>query len=400
MYGTQQASEKGMFFHIDESGNTGNNLFDAAQPTLSYGLLSSRTNVDVLGAKIHRAMLSKLGVQTLHAAELGTDRIEVIAPLLIELQKKMSFDFDYYFIEKPTYALVQFFEAVYDAGLNEAVAWMHYWTPMRFFLIRLLQDLLDEDLLRRSWSLSSEKKISRRQDEVVALLSDVRERVAACRLDDRTKEILMCPLDFGIAHPQKLDFGTSDPKIISPNAIAFQFVATAMGRRLRKKGVKTALAITLDHQQQFNSAQLTTHEAQRMIDEGFKKAPSDQQAFILNHPLYQHLNRQEVVDRGIPAESPVVSRSAHSIGLQIVDVYLWLTNKFLQGVALPPGANALARQFLKRASYDGVSMKGMMSRWRAFEEQLPTFEELTESQMQMAAKLRENHRSKVASLGI
>lgn len=127
-----------MYFHVDESGNTGNNLFDSAQPTLSYGVLSSHSNVDELGISIHGAMLSNLGVESLHAAELGIERIDSIVPLLAELHDRMDFSFDYYFIEKPTYALVQFFEAVYDAGLNEAVAWSHYWTPMRFLLIGAL----------------------------------------------------------------------------------------------------------------------------------------------------------------------------------------------------------------------------------------------------------------------
>ena len=389
-----------MFFHIDESGNTGNGLFDAAQPVLSYGLLSSCTNVDALGVELHRAMLAKLGVEALHAADLGSRRIETIAPILIQLQNKMNFSFDYYFMHKPTYALVQFFEAVYDAGLNEAVAWMHYWTPMRFFLIGALGELMDEALLRRSWSLSTERRISARLDEVVALLREVRERVSSSDLDARGKEIFINPLNFGIAHPSRLDFGTSDPKIISPNAVAFQFVINAMGRHLRKKGAKTALAVTLDHQQQFNAAQLKTHEAQRLIAEGFKKSPADQQAFILNHPLYQHLNRDEVIGRRVPVESPHVKRSAQSIGLQVVDVYLWLTNKVLQGVDLPPASGALAHRFLKRASLDGISMEGMQRRWRAFEEQLPGFEDLTEDQLREACEVRDIHRGKVASLGI
>ena len=67
-----------MFFHVDESGNTGNNLFDAAQPTISYGLLSSRTNVDALGTRLHSLMLAKLGVDSLHGAELGAERIEAM----------------------------------------------------------------------------------------------------------------------------------------------------------------------------------------------------------------------------------------------------------------------------------------------------------------------------------
>lgn len=44
----------------------------------------------------------------------------------------MQFDFDYYFIEKPDYVLVLLFDAVFDAGLNEAVKWDVYWTPLRY----------------------------------------------------------------------------------------------------------------------------------------------------------------------------------------------------------------------------------------------------------------------------
>ena len=387
-----------MFFHIDESGNTGNNLFDAAQPTISYGLLSSSTNVDALGINLHRLMLSKLGVDSLHGTELGLDRIEQIAPLLIDLQEKMKFSFDYYFIDKSTYALVQFFEAVYDAGLNEAVAWMHYWTPMRFFLIGLLSQILDEALLRRSWSLSSEKRISTRLDEVVGLLSEVRERVVSSNLDQRTKEILSYPLEFGIAYPEKLDFGAHDPKLISPNAVAFQFVVSAMGRHVRKKGVRKALAVTVDHQQQFNAAQLRTHDAQRLIAEGLRKAPAVQPEFILNHPLYRHLDRVDMLASVVPERSPTVSRSVESIGLQIVDIYLWLANRLLQGKELRPATEALAARFLRRASIDGISLEGMMSRWNAFEAQLPNFEDLTDDQLRAAAEMREDHRARVGSL--
>ena len=70
-----------MFFFIDESGNTGNNLFDPEQPILSYGLLSSAPNPDELATAAHASMLRKLGVDCLHANQLGvggvTARAEV-----------------------------------------------------------------------------------------------------------------------------------------------------------------------------------------------------------------------------------------------------------------------------------------------------------------------------------
>ena len=389
-----------MFFHVDESGNTGNNLFDVAQPTLSYGLLSSRSNVDVLGVEIHSAMLASLGVDALHAAELGVDRIESIAPLLIALHEKMAFSFDYYFIDKPTYALVQFFEAVYDAGLNDAVAWVHYWTPMRFLLIGALSEILNEEFLHKSWSLSIERRIATRLGEVVNLLQDARGRIADSAADARLKEILTDPLDFGIDRPERLDFGASNPKIISPNAVAFQFVVSAMARHVRGAPDGAAVVVTLDHQQQFNTAQLRTYESQRLIAEGFKKAPAEQRDFILNHPLYQHLDREEALASGVPEAAPRIARSVQSIGLQIVDIYLWLANRVIQGADLPAGSADLARRFLSSGMFDGIWMNGMLNRWRAFEAQLPKIEELTPEQMKAAIDSRESHRAHIASLAI
>lgn len=173
-----------------------------------------------------------------------------------------------------------------------------------------------------------------------------------------------------------------------------------MGRRVRAKGAKGAVAVTLDHQQEFNAAQLKTHEAQRMIAEGFKKASPGQQAFILEHPLYRHLERDEVRARGIPVQSPLVTRSNKSIGLQIVDIYLWLTNRLMQGQPLSSGLTALAHLFLKRMRYDGISMEGMWGRWSAFEKQLPALEDMTEAQAQAAAKLMASHQETIARLNL
>lgn len=385
-----------MYFHVDESGNTGNNLFDSAQPTLSYGVLTSRRNVDEIGIEIHKAMLSSLGVDSLHAAQLGIERIDSIVPLLTELHVQMDFNFDYYFIEKPTYALVQFFEAVYDAGLNDAVEWNHYWTPMRFLLIGALGELLDEEFLRRSWSLSSEKRITTRLGEVVDLLTEARETIASSIADARLKEILIGPLNFGIKNPQQLDFGASNPKIISPNAVAFQFVVSALGRHIRSVPETTAVVMTIDHQQQFNAAQLKTYETQRLIAEGFKKAPEEQREYILNHPLYQHLDREEALAAEVPKRAPRVARSSQSIGLQIVDIYLWLANRALQGVELPPRSAEFVELILRSGHFDGIWMAGMLRRWGAFQAKLPKFEDLTPEQIKAAHAIRKELRARVA----
>ena len=112
-----------MFFFIDESGNTGNNLFDASQPLLCYGTLSSRLNPDILAASAHAAMLRKLDVTCLHANELGFSRLTEIAPDLIGLQRRFDFRFDYWYLHKPTYVRSLLFDAIFDEERNAALMW-------------------------------------------------------------------------------------------------------------------------------------------------------------------------------------------------------------------------------------------------------------------------------------
>lgn len=387
-----------MFFHIDETGNTGNNLFDNNQPQLSYGVLASLTNVDALGQALHATMLAKLGVPSLHASELGVGRLDSIARPLLALHEKMKFEFGLYVVEKPTYALVQLFEAVFDAGLNDAVPWSYYWTPLRFYVIHHLAQLVDEPLLKRAWELCIEKRIERRYPDVVSLLSDIRSRVVQSNFHPRMKEVMCDAFDFGIAHPDRLDFGFPDVRMVSPNAIGFQFVVADVARRVRKKRVRRALAVTLDHQQQFNAAQLQTHRNQELLARGHKKASSADRDFVLNHPLYRHLAREEVFGSDLNGTTPVIVRSERSIGLQIVDVYLWLLGRVMNGADLPVGLAVLANQIGRKTSVDGVSMEGLVRRWTDFESHLPKFEHLSREQLEAAQRAVERHREKVADL--
>lgn len=387
-----------MFFHIDEAGNTGNNLFDSAQPRLSYGVLSSLRNVDALCTDIHKEIQRNIGDKQIHANQLGFGGLAKIAPYLIEIQKKMKFDFDYYFIEKPDYALVLFFDSVFDAGLNEAVKWDVYWTPMRYLLIHKLAILLDEPLLRESWRLCIEKRIENYKEDIVRLLTEVRRRAESADLDARSKEIIVDALNYGIAKPMELDFGHPDQKMVSPNAVGFQFVVSCIARRVRKKNRKKASSIIVDRQHQFNNAQIGTHYNQARIAEGLKKAPHKEKNFYLKHPLFATFEEAEIVHKGLPDRDLTISKSADSIGLQIVDVYLWIANKLVSGQELPNELGYLWSLFGHRSSIDGISMEGMGKRFGEFEKLLPRFEDLTDEQKQFAKSSVEKHREKVRSL--
>jgi hypothetical protein len=107
-----------VFFYVDESGNSGNNLFDHDQKVLSYGVLSSESNVDERAAEKFAAMLNKVAMPTLHANKLKFEGLRPIGADLLILYKNLHLGFDFYFIEKRAYALVAFFNAVFDQGVT------------------------------------------------------------------------------------------------------------------------------------------------------------------------------------------------------------------------------------------------------------------------------------------
>ena len=118
-----------MFCFVDESGNTGLELFDSNQPTLYYGLLSSRSNLDIVAEPLLRNLRKQLGVERLHANQLGVARLTKISAPLIEFSKKKDLRFSLLQVAKPDHAIICFFDQVFDSGMNDAVPWHHYFIP-------------------------------------------------------------------------------------------------------------------------------------------------------------------------------------------------------------------------------------------------------------------------------
>ena len=110
-----------MHFYVDETGQTGRNLFDKTQPVLSYGVLSSDANLDKVAEADLAVIRKTLGVQRLHAAELGLHRLSDLIDTLLVLQKKHRIRFDIWQVVKRDHAIISFFDQVFDQGMNPAV---------------------------------------------------------------------------------------------------------------------------------------------------------------------------------------------------------------------------------------------------------------------------------------
>lgn len=62
-----------LYAYIDETGNTGQNLFDSSQPFLMTAALITKTNFAFLYKRHVQILSKKLGVIALHANELGLE---------------------------------------------------------------------------------------------------------------------------------------------------------------------------------------------------------------------------------------------------------------------------------------------------------------------------------------
>jgi len=114
--------------------------------------------------------------------------------------------------------------------------------------------------------------------------------------------------------------------------------------------------------------------------------------------LYTNFSFEEITHKGITDKELTISKSADSIGLQIVDVYLWISNKLISGIQLPPELLQLWTLFGRRSLIDGISLKGMAERFQNFERNLPKLEDLTDDQLKLAKESIDQHREKVRTI--
>jgi hypothetical protein len=134
-------------------------------------------NLDVL-AKSHLKELRKLlGVERLHAAELGNGELIKIEKELSRLKKKFDLRFGFYSVAKADHALISFFDQTFDQGLNPALPWTAYWTPMRYVLLIKLACLFDEELLKKAWNARITTNNAKAEQQLVEVCKEVVNRV-------------------------------------------------------------------------------------------------------------------------------------------------------------------------------------------------------------------------------
>jgi Protein of unknown function (DUF3800) len=377
-----------MFFYVDESGHTGSELFDASQPVLSYGVISCDVNLDVLAKERLVLLRKRLGVDRLHAAQLGVGRLATIADDLVAMQKKLSLRFDLYRVNKPDHAVICFYDQVFDQAMNPAVTWTSYWTPLRYILLLKLASLFEESDARLAWSARIDTNRARANSKLI----DVCQRIAG-RVDQlsdvRSRQLIGDGLAWAAQNPDAICYNVdqaNDIKQISPNIIGFQLVMHGIARRIMQRG-KQASRIVVDRQSEFN-------KALRTLSEFFAAASGFEGAIGPGMP--------KVSFAGMPKTPIEFVAGTDSAGLELVDVYLWIFNRLIDGKNMAPELMPLVYAQRYRGNTDEVSLRAIEARWERYFTKIPALEDMSPEQLEVAQEImaKDERRRQVAVQGL
>lgn len=347
-----------LFFYVDESGNTGTNLFDEKQLMLHYGVLCSQTDLDISAKDLIKSAKNYLGVSRLHANELGFKGLESIVDYLYEFDEKYIPWFGIYSVKKIDFALICFFDQVFDQGINPAMTWSGYWTPLRYVLLFKIAMLFDIDLLQKAWAARIELDDEKSSIMLSQICDDLLVRIRIIP-DERSRKIISDTLHWAGTNPDKLSYNCENKDEIlsvAPNIIGFQSVMHSIADKIGSPDIPARIIV--DHQSQFNKAQQTLAD--------YYKIGRDK------NPIWEMGPGLPVIDLSNIPKIPIEFKSSHeSVGLELVDIYLWLSKQIIEGNIIK---GSLKRWLARRALTFGegeVSLNALHNRWKLFFNNLP-----------------------------
>jgi hypothetical protein len=370
-----------MYFYVDESGHTGPNLFDHTQPYLFYGTLSSKVNLDVLAEGKLAETRARVSAGRLHANELGNGGLVEIAHDLARIQKKFDLRFDFYRVKKLDHAAIIFFDQVFDQGLNPAVPWTSYWTPLRYPLLLTIASLFDEELLKAAWAARISSNPTHVNEELRNLCGELVRRAQGIE-DKRKREIICDGLKWAASNPDEIAYGVvgkADAVSLMPNAVGFQSVMMGIAKRLQGSTRKN-IGITVDRQSQFNKEQA------RLSDWYARLSKVE----LESGPLKNGPGLPKLDYKGMPDEPIIFSSGEESAGLELVDIYLWIFKRMFEGREVAPELAPIIRRQLVVGATDEISLQAISNRWEPWFKKLEA-QEISDEKMAEGRKLMEAH---------
>ena len=255
-----------MFVFVDETGNTGGNLFDLEQPDFLTGALVTKIDFDACRSGAVRSLCRRHGISSIHGSVIGVEAVEKVAEHLLQMLKEVDARFFISRVEKSYLLVTKLFDAFFDSGENPAVPFITYNAkPLRLLLCFKVASLVDESVARSFWSMLTAKNETKAREEIPGICDTFLERVHYLP-DARSREVISEAFSWARTHPEALEFAKARreaKKGHMPNLVAFVNLLEGL-EEYSKRWKRPVRRITHDRQSQFES---TLREYHRLFAE-------------------------------------------------------------------------------------------------------------------------------------
>lgn len=302
-----------LFAYTDESGNTGLNLFDPNQPYFWTGTLLTNSDVDSTGLDQHKTWLSMLGTKELHGNELGIGKLNNIAASLKSFLETHRSRFVFTKIEKRYHAAARFAFTILDSDFNKAVSPIYDLTSV--FHRKMSRDIfsfLSYGETKAFWSAYETRDLS----IIIRILNNLRLRIFERHPDARGRELLLDAVNYACANAKSI-FRSRRSDKDSPNVLALDLLLEGI-HEITSDSSKVVL-FRHDEQKQFGKSMAESFDLAKNV-RGFTEPAT-------------LIFRMEKVER---FACPIQLVPSHgSIGLQIIDLVIYLMSQYLLGTYRP-----------------------------------------------------------------
>jgi hypothetical protein len=376
-----------MYAYVDETGNTGNRIFDSNQPLFITAAMMTRGNFDVLRKAGIAAIAKKAGVQALHANELRIGKVEDIAPDLLKLVKVAGARFFLSRLEKRYLAATKVIDTYFDCGENLAVPWQMYsLRKLRLLLtFKVARYVLTEDIAQTVWDCLTAKKegtsITLFVEGAKAMLGN-----AHSLPDARSQQVVTEAMQWAIDNPENFSIHTKSKAFRyshSPNFVAFTSLVKGIDQ-VSEAWDSPVREIVHDRQMEMETVLRFYHEMVTNASEAVVHWPGE------GSPLSM---------RQVPGSALRMGTEETSPGLQVIDVVLWLFKRALTDQDIGPEGARLFQHVSRRgretdSSFIGVGQQLEMQMQEVMNAQFS--EDKQEFSRKLRAKTEQNRQTAMA----
>jgi len=334
-----------MHAYVDETGNTGGNLFDENQPEFMTAALITKDDFDtVYGQQVNRIAKS-IGEAVLHANLLGGGMIELVAGDLLELFEQCQANFFVSSVNKSYLVTAKLVDTLFDSYENKAVPWHVYnFRPLRLLMVFKVGSILTEDIAKKFMVSILEKNEHYAYQIFSEALSELKRNVPSLP-DKRTRQLIDEAIDWAQNNPEAIYLHTNSKAIRKghlPNMVVFPNLL----RGIDQVSVRMKLPVReIVHDRQ-NEFQEILREWHRL----FSNAAPDVVAWPGEEPFSLQC---------VAGSEFRISSSGDSAGIQVVDVVLWIFKQFIKGEALRSRSKELLLYVFRHGHQHALSFESV-----------------------------------------